>query len=130
MAALGFDWHQQTVANVEKGKRRITAEELLFLSYALQTTLGALVKPADDDFAVALPSGALISAASVSRSASGLRDHAIEWNGNEPVFAEAALEQLMAEGVMSRARVSRSTGEVSDQDPVTGAWVKREDAGR
>lgn len=122
MRALGFDWHQQTVATVEKGKRRITAEELLFLSYALRTTVAALASPAENGFVLQAPSGAYVAIASVQRSVAGQRDDAIRWDGNEPVFAEAALEQLAAEGLVSRAQVSSSTGAVRHQNPKTGTW--------
>ena len=44
MVNLGFDdWRQQTVANVEKGKRRLAAEELLALARVLETTVSALL---------------------------------------------------------------------------------------
>lgn len=123
MQALGFDWHQQTVASVEKGKRRVGAEELVFLAYALETTVAALEKPADDGLVIAVPSGACIAVASVQRSVAGIRDDAIRWKGNDPVFAEAVLEQLAAEGLVTRTRVNPA-GEVSRYDPATGqfAW--------
>lgn len=122
MRALGFDWHQQTVAAVEKGKRRVTAEELLFLSYALQTTVAALASPAENGFVLQAPSGAHVAIASVQRSVAGQRDDAIRWNGNEPAFSEAFLDQLNAMGIASRAQVSRSTGAVRHQNPKTGKW--------
>jgi hypothetical protein len=124
MRSLGFDWHQQTVANVETGKRRVTAEELLFLSYALETTVAAVATPANHGQIIELPTGVYIAAASVQRSIAGIRDDAIQWNGNDPVFAEAALEQLVAEGKLSRVKVSDSTGTVTRQDPETGEWTE------
>lgn len=45
MATLGYPWHPQTVSNVESGRRRITAEELLGLSIALETPVGELLSP-------------------------------------------------------------------------------------
>jgi 8-oxo-dGTP pyrophosphatase MutT (NUDIX family) len=53
------DWHQQTVASVEKGKRRVTAEEILGLVVALETTLPRLLAPVANggDQWVELPSG-------------------------------------------------------------------------
>lgn len=49
MSALKFDWHQQTVANVEKGKRRITAEEIFALAWVLDTPVEALLTPAANE---------------------------------------------------------------------------------
>lgn len=49
MAALGFPWHPQTVSNVESGRRRITAEELLPLALCLQVPVPRLLIPADSD---------------------------------------------------------------------------------
>lgn len=58
MRELGFDdWHQQTVASIEKGKRRVTAEEVLGLVEALETTLVRLLSPIGGDLWVELPSG-------------------------------------------------------------------------
>jgi transcriptional regulator with XRE-family HTH domain len=127
MRSLGFDWHQQTVASVEKGKRRVTAEELLFLSYALQTTVAALERPADDGLVISVPSGGYIAVASVQRSVAGVRDDAIQWKGNDPVFAEALVEQLVAMGIPSHSRTDGS--QVETQDRETGQWAKREDEG-
>ena len=46
MRALGFKgWRRQTVASVEKGKRRVTVEEALGLAMALETTLPRLLAP-------------------------------------------------------------------------------------
>ena len=46
MRGLGFgDWHQQTVASIEKGKRRVTADELLGLAACLETTVHQLMSP-------------------------------------------------------------------------------------
>ena len=57
MQELGFeDWRQQTVANVEKGRRRVTAEEVLGLVVALETTLPRLLAPIGADLWIELPS--------------------------------------------------------------------------
>jgi hypothetical protein len=46
MRNLGFDWwYQQTVGAVERGERRLTTEETLGLSVALEATLAAIVLP-------------------------------------------------------------------------------------
>ena len=58
MRALGYEaWLHQTVGNVEKGKRRVTADEIFALSYALETSVAALMMPTEDDRGVEFPSG-------------------------------------------------------------------------
>ena len=125
MQALGYTaWLRQTVANVEKGKRRLTGGEVHALAWVLQTTIDSLVKPTPDDLVVDFPSGATISVASVRRSVDGLNDGAVGWDGAEPVFdPEPVLTQLAGEGTISRSRVSRG-GEVTRQDPESGEWEK------
>lgn len=60
MRALGFPaWRRQTVATVERSKRRITAEEILGLSLALGTTPTRLLSPTGDDKAIHLPGSEL-----------------------------------------------------------------------
>lgn len=90
MRALGFDWHQQTVAGVEKGKRRVTAEEILGLAETLETTIRDLMRPTDPDVNVVLPSGESLAAVSVLRLvALGVRafnDKAVRWEGDVPTF--------------------------------------------
>ena len=64
---LGFKkWHQQTVANVEKGIRPVKAEELHGLALVLRTTVVRLVTPAEDDRWISLPNGKVVHASSVS----------------------------------------------------------------
>jgi len=130
MRALGYTaWLRQTVANVEKGRRRATAEEILGLGYALETSIAALMKPTDDDKLVTFPSGRSIAAWWVQRSAAGFNDSAVEWNDDIPGFAgprEAALVELAAQGGGDWRRVNQTTGDVSYYDPATGNWVKRE----
>jgi hypothetical protein len=57
MRSLGFEWHQQTVGAVERGERRVTAEEILGLSVALETTIDVLMMPQWDGQCVTLPAG-------------------------------------------------------------------------
>lgn len=50
MRALGFgEWCQSTVGRAERGKRRVMAGEAVWLAWALQTNLAALLKPTGDD---------------------------------------------------------------------------------
>lgn len=87
MRALGYPaWRRQTVASVEKGNRRLTAEEIVALALALQTTIGALMEPAADDEFVSLPSGQLVRGVTVSVSIRSGYDSTIMWEGNVPRF--------------------------------------------
>lgn len=91
MRALGYSaWLRQTVANVEKARRRVTAEEILGLSLALQTTMAALMAPDDDDKTVDLPSGHVMSAAFTQLSAYGFHadSAAVTWESDSPVFPQ------------------------------------------
>jgi transcriptional regulator with XRE-family HTH domain len=128
MKALGYTaWLRQTVTNVEKGRRRVTAEEVLGLAAVLETSVASLMKPTDDDVVVEFPSGAAIAVASVRRSVDGQNDRSVRWDGAIPeIDSEPELTQLVAEGAAARTRVSRS-GEVRTQDPATGDWIKREE---
>lgn len=90
MENLGFDdWRQQTVANVEKGKRRLTAEELFGLTEALETTLARLLSTVGGELWVELPSGSdeYVPGAEVIRIANGGQGGTgmITWHKNTPV---------------------------------------------
>jgi transcriptional regulator with XRE-family HTH domain len=62
MQALGFrSWLSQTVSASERGKRRITAEEVIGLCVALEHPPGALLLPVRGDSQdVSLPGGQLV----------------------------------------------------------------------
>jgi hypothetical protein len=125
MRALGYTaWLRQTVANVEKGKRRLTGAEMHALAWALQTNVRDLIWPSGDDVVIEFPSGGAIAVASVQRSVEGRNDGAVRWDGDVPVFdTEPALTQLNAEGMLSRVRRS-SAGVITRQDPETGEWTE------
>jgi hypothetical protein len=77
---LGFEkWHQQTVANVEKGTRPVKADELHGLALALQTTVVRLVTPAEDDRWILLPNGREVLASSATTGPGAA------WDGNKLV---------------------------------------------
>lgn len=58
MRHLGFHaWLRQTIANVEKGRRALRAEEVLGLAICLETTVQRLMTPLWEDKWVDLPSG-------------------------------------------------------------------------
>lgn len=126
MRALGYTaWLRQTVANVEKGKRRLTGGEVHALAWVLQTSIKALMMPTDDDKLVDFPTGGEIAVASVRRSVEGRNDDSVRWDGETPVFdPEPLVSQLTAEGIFSRAQTSASTGKTTRQDPETGEWLE------
>jgi hypothetical protein len=84
MKALGFQWHQQTAGQTETGRRRVTGEELLALSYALETSVRTLMTPLDEDRVVAFPSGEAVSVQSVRLSVRGSPNNAVTWDGATP----------------------------------------------
>jgi transcriptional regulator with XRE-family HTH domain len=60
MRSLGLTaWRRQTVAAVERSRRRLTAEEVFRLAMALDTTVVTLMSPTRDDRAVELPGSGL-----------------------------------------------------------------------
>jgi transcriptional regulator with XRE-family HTH domain len=88
MRALGFQWQQQTVAAVEKNKRRTTTEETLGLALCLEVSMPALTAAnSDEDVFITLPNGFKLGVISVERLAGrGVNDHAVQWpdGGNVP----------------------------------------------
>jgi transcriptional regulator with XRE-family HTH domain len=87
MRALGFPkWHRQTLSKAERGERRLLAEELLAMAYALETSIEALVAPAADDRGyIRLGEGAVHMQHAAAR-VRGVGDGAIRWDGDKPVF--------------------------------------------
>lgn len=84
MRALGFPWKQQTVAVVEKDKRRATAEEILGLALALETTVARLMGADEEESQVKLPGGQVLGAVTVERLAGrGVNDRSILWEGTD-----------------------------------------------
>ena len=125
MRDLGFeDWHQQTVASVEKGKRRVTAEEVLGLVEALETTLPRLLAPIGGDLWVELPSGSgrrlpgaeVIGLANGAKGGSGT----ISWYKNSLV--RTAVSPREVEGMFPDATDPIPVEEALDQ-PVATAIV-------
>lgn len=87
MNALGFtEWRRQTVARVEQGKRRISAEETFALAYALEVGVTRLMSPIEEDRWVAFPNGKVVHAQHGMQRMRGTADDAIRWEGNTPVF--------------------------------------------
>jgi len=72
MAAHGFKWVRQTVTEAEASRRRISVDELLWLSVALETPMDVLMFPAPGDQPyVALPGGQWIALPVAERGPSG-----------------------------------------------------------
>ena len=87
MRRLGFsEWRYQTVGVAEKGKRRITAEEVMALAWVLQTSVYELMRPAESAGLVRFPAGDAISARSIALSATAHNDRAVTWQDAEPEF--------------------------------------------
>ena len=84
MRALGYSWHPQTVGEVEKGNRRVTAEEILGLALALETTVIGLLSPVQDDKLVKLPSGEELDVRAVHELIWAGSGPAISWDGDAP----------------------------------------------
>lgn len=123
MRALGHAaWVHQTVGNVEKGKRRVTAEEILGLAFALETTVATLMAPTGDDRAVDFPTGA-IDVESVQASAMGYNTEPIRWDGDKPVFATAGTPRRIADQMPWRY----STGTWRGRPLSHEGWIEAED---
>lgn len=87
MRALGYDqWHRQTMGKVERGERRLMAEEILGLALALETSIGALLDPVREDQFVELPGRQLVDVMTVLRSVRHFNDGLVYWQGDEPRF--------------------------------------------
>jgi 8-oxo-dGTP diphosphatase len=80
MHDLGFTaWQRSTMSLVERGKRRLTAEEVFALAYVLNTSVLRLMAPIDDDRQVAFPNGKAIPAQHAIGRMRSTGDGAIRW---------------------------------------------------
>lgn len=88
MRALKYEyWTRQTVSKVERGDRRVLAEEIPGLAYALETTISALLAPRDEDKTLEFQEGGEpVSVVSVQMSARGQIDDSIWWDEDRPLF--------------------------------------------
>jgi transcriptional regulator with XRE-family HTH domain len=83
MRALGFTgWLRQTVGQVERGRRRLIVDEVLALSFAVETSIAELIMPAADEEVVDLPSGQGVSVAVIRHSIRGNRAAGVRWIGD------------------------------------------------
>jgi hypothetical protein len=93
MRALGFGaWRFQLVGTVENGQRRILAEEIHALAWALGLTIPALMSPADEDREIVLPGGHVLTVRNVQLLAGrGTNDMSVFWDGNTPKFTQGGV---------------------------------------
>jgi transcriptional regulator with XRE-family HTH domain len=109
MAALGYPWHPQTVANVESGRRRIPADELLGLALTLNVSVPELLAPPDPTVqrpeTVTLPAGGQVLASVVQAWAHGRNERWVQWNEDDsPSWPDdATLERLVDLDAQRRA---------------------------
>ena len=109
MRALGFPWQQQTLAAVEKGKRRPTAEEILGLAMALETTIPELMRAADREGDVELPNGEVVGGVSVDRLAGrAVNDRAVSWGSSHDNPTYVRLARLPGRDVFDPELLSRA----------------------
>lgn len=89
MRALGFtNWHRQTLGKVERGERRLLADELLWLAVAMDITVSVLTTARDEDGPVEAPAGLAIPARRTL-----FDDGSVRWDGDRPVLSSATAEQ-------------------------------------
>lgn len=87
MRALGFaSWLRQTMSTVEKGKRRVTAEEIGALALCLNTTIARLTHA--ESPLVEMPGGQAVPGRRFTYN-----DLSVEWDGNKPVIVPATPSQ-------------------------------------
>jgi 8-oxo-dGTP pyrophosphatase MutT (NUDIX family)/transcriptional regulator with XRE-family HTH domain len=117
MSNLGFGaWVRQTVTKVERGNRRITAEEVLGLSLALETTVSALMMPANEDDGIILPGGGMLPGHGVQTSVMGFSVAAF-WEGDRlQPFPTHALPQPET---WPPVRTLRGAGAAAPRSPVS-----------
>ena len=130
MRAAGLNaWLHQTVGNVEKGKRRVTAEEILVLAYALGTTVQRLMTPLWEDKWVELPNGMSVRVGAVVSLVGGAstRDEVpndLGWYKDTPIQTiispHEAEQQARHDAQRAEIRVRRNQDE---SQPVVAAIV-------
>lgn len=116
MRALGLaNWHRQTLSRVERGERRLLAEEVMALAIALETTVSELMVPHDDDAQIVFPSGVKVAGMRLLSN-----DRSVTWDEkNAPVVSPPRPldnARLAAEG--AQKMLERTVGKMLDEgDP-------------
>lgn len=87
MRALGFEkWHRGIMGKIERSERRLLAEELLGLAYALETSVEALLSPAADERGYVKFGDGAVHMAQAAARIRGVSDGAVRWDGDKPDF--------------------------------------------
>jgi transcriptional regulator with XRE-family HTH domain len=133
MRALGFDaWIRQTVGATERGRRRPTAQEILGLSYAIGTSIRALIEPSADDKSVTFPSGAEVSVQTVQYSVAGAIDDEVTWEDDVPAFHGQHVYGKVT-GLFDRDKAQELDNWIARAEAAVGPWPggqPRRDDGR
>ena len=104
MRELGFDtWHRQTMGKVERSERRVTAEEIIGLALALETTVPRLLEPLTEDEWVQIPSGESLPPGVFTDLVRGRIPEDFTWYKNSPVRAGRAAAALEFEAAWPAA---------------------------
>lgn len=111
MAALGQPWHRQTTGLVVRGTRRVSVDELLPLSIALECSMSELIStsdPAHRNTVVAVSGAGTIPAADVQLSAGfGAPTPLVYWENDRPRFADRSIVNGLARTVSRDQQVAR-----------------------
>ena len=112
MRALGFEkWHRGIMGKIERGERRLLAEELLGLAYALETSIEVLMTPATDERGyIALGEGGVHMMHAAAR-VRGVSDDAIRWEGDKPIFMVDAASFMAGAAADEPAKDPPGTGQ-------------------
>ena len=82
MRDLGHNWAQQTVSEVERGRRRVTATELLSLTLVLGASIGDLLYPVGVEIAADAQARVRLNGKDLEALVCGHRRRAtVEWGG-------------------------------------------------
>jgi 8-oxo-dGTP pyrophosphatase MutT (NUDIX family) len=105
MQDLGFrSWLSQTVSSAERGKRRVTIDELLGLMVTCQTDMQALIYPAAEYQAVSLPAGqtVILPAAKYAYNP----DLHTQWDGNRSLLTKFTEDRATKEDELQPVAVA------------------------
>lgn len=95
MNALGFtSWQRSTVSMVERGKRKLSVEELVALALVYGVAPARLLRPDDGELPVSLPGGFTFHGVRLV-----MNDGSVEWKDGKPVAVETKALVLPAERV-------------------------------
>jgi 8-oxo-dGTP diphosphatase len=121
MTNLGWKWVRQTVGEIEALRRKVSIEELIGLSVALETGLGHLLLPiAGESRLIRLPAGQLIILP-LPDGMPGEPLGPVRWEGNTPRFTvPLAADELPVVAAIVTSRQGVLIGRRADGMP---AWT-------